>query len=323
MLSLLKKILGIETNPISMTVREAIELVVDESIHKIRLIGGYRKKLRQPVETALSHCADLAKQIPATLDISAKDKTSMALINGFFNDPDQVRKVVSESSDLKDFLDQKKADALYLVMTMQRLEKTTFGSSVQGEIVVRDVIENAIYFEDHKVILPAETIEEAFHSISLGLLKVLAHQALEHTLAMQKRELELEKLQDEVAVKLKILEKDRKQMAFESIDAESKNLVVESQNLLDGIEKELGQVETITIQPDFYLNQLIEVLSHPGQYISVNLIPMRINRLGFFVKEPSCSAEGTICIAEFNIGAKERRSVVLIKCHRDQLERLP
>ena len=108
-------------------------------------------------------------------------------------------------------------------------------------------------------------------------------------------------------------------MAFESIDAESKNMVVESQNLLDGIEKELDQVETITIQPDFYLNQLIDVLSHPGQYLSVNLIPMRINRLGFFVKEQSCGAEGAICIAEFKSGDNENRSVVLIKCRRDQL----
>ena len=320
MLDLLKKILGAETDPYALTIKEATELVVEESIHKIRLLGGYQKKLRQPVETALRHCADLAMKIPGILDISGNDKTHIELIRCLFDDEDHARQVVSESPELKEFLTRKNVEEVFFLLTMQRQEKSSFGARLQGEMIVRDVLEKAVLFDDFKVTLPSETIEAAYHSISLALLKVLAHQALENTLALQQRELELEKLRDEVEVKLKIMKHGRQQVVFDSSDSESQNPVFESQNLLDEIETELDQVESKTDQREFYLNQLTEVLIRPDQYLSVDLIPLKINRLGFFVRERSCDAEGAECIAEFKSVDGESRSAVLIKCRRDQLE---
>lgn len=320
MLHLLKKMLGGDTDPYSMTLNEAIELVVEESVHKIRLIKGYQKKLRQPVETALKHCADLSKNIPGILDISNKDKASVDLLRCIFDNEAHAYRVVSESSELKRFLDQNNAESVYLLLTMTRQEKTSFGSRLQGEIIVRDVLQKAVLFEDLKLVLPSETIEDAFHSISLGLLKVLAHLALENTLAMQKRKINLEKLKDEVEVKLKILKSDRQQLAIKSHYVGTNNQVVEAQKLLKKIEEQLDTVESQADHKDFYLNELVEVLDHPAGNLSADLIPLRINRLGFFVKEESCNADGAECVAEFQTVDDKRRSVLLLKCHRDQLK---
>jgi hypothetical protein len=101
---------------------------------------------------------------------------------------------------------------------------------------------------------------------------------------------------------------------------ETVDLVVESQNLLDELEAELKQVESQTMQKEFYLNQLTEVLDHPDKYFSVELIPLKINRMGFFVKSESCEVEGAECIAEFKSVDGESRCAVIVKCRRDQLK---
>jgi len=319
MFSRLKKILGVETDPFSVPLNDAIEMVVDESIHKIRLLNGYRRKLREPVETALSYCAALADNIPGTLDLSGKNPDVSAIIGGFFKNSEEARRVVRESTEVNRFLSNNRVDELYLLMTMNRRQKTVYDSGVQGQIVVRDIATKAYLFDGHKLILPSETLEEAYQAIRLALLKSLSHISLELTLDRQRREVELEQLRDELDVKLKLMRDERKEMALEGNDVEGDSLCVESQNLLNEVEQELTKVQSSGNPLKSYLNQVIEILSHPGQYIDLKLIPMKMNRLGVFVKDDSDGEEGGVRIAEFTFGDTVSRSVVLIKCHRNQL----
>gem|GEM_PF-2720832 len=320
MFQLLKQMLGVHTDPFSQDIKEAIELVVDESIHKVRLVNGYQRKLREPVHTALTYCAELAQQIPATLDLSHKDPVNVSIINGLFKSPEQARTVVAKSTEVKRFLDQNKVDELYVLMTMQRHTKTVFDSGIQGQIVVRDIATKAYLFEDHKLILPSETIEGAFHAIRTALLKVLSHMALEDTLDRQRREVELEQLRDELDVKLKLMREERQQMALHWDDPESKQLYVESQSLLHEVEQELAKVLSTTGRLESYLDRIMDILIEPGQHIRLDLLPMKLNRLGVFVRDESSDAEDVVHIAEFTFGESESRSVILLKCHRDQLK---
>jgi len=319
MFSSLKKILGTETDPFSLTIKEAIELVVDESIHNIRFVHGYRKKLREPVETAVNYCTDLARNIPGALDLDDEDPAVSAIIGGFFTDSEQARKVVSESPEVKRFLKEKSVNEIYALVTMKRRTKTVYDSGIQGQIVIRDIATKAYLFEDHKFILPSETIEEAFHAIRLGLLKILSHQALEQSLDLQRRKLELEHLREELDVKVRLMREERQQMTIEGNGSQGENVYIESQHLLHEVEQELAKVHSQSDHQEDYLNRVIDILSHPSRYLSLNLIPMRINRLGLFVKDDADSATDSFRIAEFTSGDAESRSAVLIKCHRDQL----
>jgi len=316
----LKKLISVKQDHISVTVDEIIDVVVDESIHKIRLINGYRRKMRKPVENALSYCAELAERIPGTLDLSGKDPAASEIIGGFFKSPEEARTVVTESTDVRQFLNETDVDELYLLMTMNRRTKTVFDSGIQGQIVVRDIATKAYLFEEHKLVLPSDTLEGAYRAIRMALLKSLSHIALELTLERQRREVELEQLRDELDVKLKLIRDDHQQLAIDGNTEEGDSLYTDSQILLNEVERELEKVQTSGDHLTSYLNQVTKILSNPGQYLEVDLLPMKMNRIGVFVKDDSKKEEGNLCIAEFKFGDIESRSAVLIKCHRNQLK---
>jgi hypothetical protein len=320
MLNLIRKLFSVENDPQALKVKEAIELVVAESVPKIRYISGYQKKLRQPVEAALKFCGEMAGQIPGTVDLSDKDKTNLALMGGFFKNYEHAREIVASSKEVKEFLDKHKANEIYVLLVMHRQEKRQYGSRLQGEILVKDIPQKAVLFDRHELIFPSATVEDAYKAVQLGLLKVLAHHSLELIMAEQGREIELGKLRDELDVKLKIMRKERQQMVLEWKDSESQQTYTDSQRLLDEIEDELKRVRSQTDQRDYYLDQVIDVVGHPEQYLSVNLTPMKLDRLGIFVKSKSCTLDDELCVAEFSLVTDEKRSVVLIKCHRDQLK---
>ncbi len=48
----------------------AIERAVDKTDHRLRALGGYRKRLREPVERALRHVIGLVDQLPEPIEIS-------------------------------------------------------------------------------------------------------------------------------------------------------------------------------------------------------------------------------------------------------------
>ena len=319
MLDLLKKLFGAEIDPQALKVKEAVELVLDESVPRVRWVRGYKKKMTPAVEKALAHCAELAGQIPGVLDLTGERKSSLSILKGFLANEQQAPCIIKQSGELKEFLTNEESDELYILLTMVRQVKTAYGSKLQGNMLVRDVAQKAYLFEDHQLILPSRTVDEAFNAIQLGLLKVLAHHALELILAEQGRESELEHLRDELEVKLKIMRTERRGMVLEWNDPKKREVYTNSQKLLEEIETELNQVRTQSEQGDYYLDRLLDVLDNPEQYLSVELIPMQVDRLGIFVGSESCDNKDGMCVAEFKLGENDRRSAVLIKCLREEV----
>ena len=99
----LKNILGFDPDPSNAAIRDAIEIVVDNSSPKIRLIRGYKKKLRQPVESALDHIDRLIDNIPGPVDVVDRSRVNDLLAKAFFMNGEDLETAVANDPDLNDF----------------------------------------------------------------------------------------------------------------------------------------------------------------------------------------------------------------------------
>lgn len=141
--------LGLTSGTARPGIQDAIELVLDNSCPKIRLIRGHKKKLIQPVESALNFITSLIETIPGPLDVTSDSAVDDVLVKSFFTGKGQLKTTLASDPDLKDFLPRDSNEDFFVLLTMDREIKTVFGSRQQGEIIVRDVALRAVNLSDH------------------------------------------------------------------------------------------------------------------------------------------------------------------------------
>ena len=106
--------LGLTAESTRPDIQDAIELVLDNSYPKIRLISGHKKKLRQLVESALSFIAELIETLPGPLDVTSDKAFYDVLVKTFFVNEDQLNNTLANDPDLKDFLFRNSIDVFFI-----------------------------------------------------------------------------------------------------------------------------------------------------------------------------------------------------------------
>jgi hypothetical protein len=127
-IQLAREKLGLASGTTRPGIEDAIELVLDNSCPKIRLIRGHKKKLRQPVESALNFISKLVETTPGPLDVSSDSALDDVLVKSFFLHKDQLKNTVVDDPDLKDFLLRESNGDFSVLLTMNREVKTISGS---------------------------------------------------------------------------------------------------------------------------------------------------------------------------------------------------
>lgn len=299
--------------------QEAIEVVVDNSTPKIRLVRGYKKKLKPPVESALDFIADLIKTIPGPIDATDQSLADNLLIKAFFLNRDEFEAIISVDEDLNAFFAENQPGDFFVMLGMQRDAKTTFGSRLQGDIVVRDVAMQSVTFSDQRFRAPSVSMDAAYQNLALGVLQVLAHQALEIILAEQARQTELEQLADELTAKIKAMARARRNLVLKKKDAADMHSYQEGQELLNQVEAELNTIETEQRGQNYYLDRLIQVLQHPENYITTELSTLHLDRTGILLSGKSDDPQKNINVLDVQLSDNPLRSVVFLKCNRETL----
>ena len=311
--------LGLTAESTCPGIQDAIELVLENSCPKIRLIRGHKKKLRQPVESALSFIAELIETLPGPLDVTTDKAFYDVLVKTFFVNEDQLKQILANDPDLNEFLSRNSTDVFFVLLTMDRDVKTIFGSRLQGEIVLRDVAMQAVNFSDHKFRAPSATLADFNQTLERGVLQILAHWSLENVLEEQSRKEELSLLREEVAAKLKILATDRQQMVLEWRAGSGMQSYTAAQKLLERIEDELTTIKTKSLDMEYYLEEVTRVMSNPNDFFTAEHVAMHFDRVGILLDGKTSEEKDDIHALEVKLGGTLRRSCVLLKCSRNTL----
>jgi hypothetical protein len=143
--------------------KQIVESFVDTSNNKMRAVQGYANKLRQHVRTLYNHVLHIADKIPPPIDLNLDAFGTDTLVNALFVNRKDIDELFKTDSEVNAFLrthSKEQAPTLYAVLTAHKNEKQTLGVAMQGDMLIHDVLQQAVNFSAHKIHTPCANSAE-------------------------------------------------------------------------------------------------------------------------------------------------------------------
>jgi len=263
----------------------AIEKLVDGTDSRLRLVGGYKRKLRDCVERSVSFVDEAGESLPPPLAIEPRAFTSNHAIRTWFGTIRTLHEAFGLSLPVQQFVAQAENASLthfFAGMSASINQKTVLVPELRGEMIQREVPRTAFSFTNHAIVAPAATEKALRLEVKERAYMNLVERSLAHLVSIKHRRGELEKQRTLLRSKLRALQSGRLGMQpfvaaspMESGDAASLEVT------LDEIELELGDATWRTDTLDRHLSRVIEVMSNPEEQLRVTPASIRVTQMGF------------------------------------------
>ena len=299
---------------------KTIERVVDAVDGRIRLVGGYRKKLHEVIRTSLEYTDGMIDRFPRAIEVSSRTFVSDPYVNAFFSNTHDVQVIFSRSSEIRDFMEDysyENVSHCCALLCMHKLEKTVLGVELVGDAIKKDVKQTAVNFTDHRIYSPAPTEEETRQGLKNCLFEGLVTNSLERVVQLKRSN---QRLQHERQMLQARLRHARYQLGRQSGggsgEAESRREIEETRLKLEKTERDLRNIHLAT--PQVSLEQVIEVFSSPEKFVRLQQSTLRLNKMGIRISESVRQPANTLDLTEVSIGEQPPRVVTLATFPRDE-----
>lgn len=269
MLKLLQSIFGGVTqgNYPESLVKAAIERAVDGTDPCLRVVSGYKKKLRPAVLASIDHVVALVDGLTLPLAVSRSSYGDTPRLKAFFVSPDDMERTFSRDQNLAAYL-RGAGDTppqVVALLAMEKRENTVLGNEVSGELVIRDVPQVSVSFEAHRLIDPTGSEEETRRQLKRRAFDHLLGLALTRISIVKTTREQLGRHRELLQAKRTLLE--RGGWGFNESDSSEKLDVAGVEGQLADIEASLMELGGDDSMFEAYLNILVDVLGNPETYL--------------------------------------------------------
>ena len=293
--------------------QQTTDQVVQIADPVIRQAKGYRKALHAPLAGAMEYCASLIDAIPGPVFLDKNRYYDDPLVKALFASPDELEEVLRFSPEVNALRKQGRTGDVVALLTMMQQEKTIFGHKQEGEMLVRDVRQQAVSFFDHKIVAPAADLVETKTGIVNRGLEVLATVAMEQITTLRSRKAELQQQKEYLKGIVKILGgKTRVREMFATRDPANWEELRKAEKTLVAVEEELEQLREQLATPEQALGHLEAIMRKPDEILVVRDQFFRLNWMGVRVDDAPGNDGNDITLAEFSLQDEFRRSAVLV-----------
>lgn len=198
----------------------AIERAVDGTDSRLRLVPGYRKRLREPVIHAIDQVVALVDGIPAPVAAGPDGYRNDFRLAALFASAEDMLQVLGRDWALSEYLsgtEGRGAGSVNALLMARREERNILGMDLVGDQVRRDVAQVSVSFSGHHLLEPRVSEEES--------RRFLKRRAFDHLLALALAEIaearveraDLKRQHDLLARKLQAMK--RGTLSFDRPDA--------------------------------------------------------------------------------------------------------
>jgi hypothetical protein len=263
----------------------AVDVLVDGTNSRLRLLSGYKNRLRKSVRQLLDYVEQLVAQIPPPLEVSGARFLQDSRVNAFFVNRDSIRDIFSQSHALQAFFAEPLftgCSHAYAIMFMVKLEKEVLGAAMEGNQLRRDVRKTTVSFTDHKIREPKDT-------------EAQVRQALERFL--------FESLVEYVNYQL----------------ARLRTGTIGGRGPCAEMARSLGDGPPNLKDPEVYMQYLCKALDAHTQLLRLETDTIRINRIGEKVAADSGQVAHDLDLHAIRLGHHGHQVVTLVTYPRDEL----
>jgi hypothetical protein len=295
----------------------AIERTVEGTDPWLRGISGYRKKLRPAVLCAIDYVVELVDALPPAVEMRLSGYTDDRVMKGFFISADDMKRSLAGDRSLAEFLRARAVCPTRVValMAMEKRERTVFGVGMAGDVVVRDVPQVTVSFEEHRFLDP--TADEA------ETRRLLKRRAFDHLLGLALRCLAvaksersgLEQRRTLLQSKLNLLE--REGWGFDRPEATGRPDVAAVEEQLVQIDRQLQELGGDDRMLEVYLQIVADVLGNPRQYLWPGKETIFVDRMGIRRQDAAEATELALNML-YNVEGRSQ-AVILVALGEEEL----
>lgn len=292
----------------------AIERAVDGTDRRLRALGDYRRRLREPVERAVDHVIALVDAMPAPAEISAQSFGADPRIRAFFSSVDHLHGVLGKLKDVREYrrhCAEIPADEIFGLLVMQKEERTVLGMELEGDAVRKDVVQVAVSFSHHRYIAPASSEKGTRWELKKRAFDFLIERALERLAQETRKRVELEHQRCLLRRKLDALRAGNWGLGSALADNGHNGADVDVMEAeIESIDAELGQFGTNSLGLDQSLDCIAGVLGRPKEWLDTRPVALRLDYRGIKLADSGPPAAGELQLTELFSATGARRIIL-------------
>ena len=290
----------------------ATDRVVQIADPVIRQAKRYRQVLADPVSGAMRYFRSLLETIPGPVVLDPNRYYDDPTVKALFASPDELDEVLRFNPEINKLRKQGLSGDMVAMMTMLQQERTIFGHKQEGELLVRDVRQQAVSFTDHRIVAPSADIDTARDGIVNRGLEVLALVAMERITTLRANKAELQGQKEYLQGMVKILGgRSHRQELFAAPTVHNREELRKVEQMLVEVEQGLEELRQRIALPEQSLAHLEEIMRQPETMLVARRQSIRLNWMGVRVDDEPGSEGNDITLAEFSM-EDVRRSAVLV-----------
>jgi hypothetical protein len=260
--------------------KAAIERAVDGTDPWLRGLTGYRRKLRPAVAHAIDHVVGLVDSLEAPLELSPERYGHSPLLQLAFISREQLAQFLREDKALTALhhgSGHPPAPATAL-LAMECDLRQALGVALQGETLVRDVVQVTVGMTSHRLLDPAADLSET--------RRMLKRRAFDHLLSLAlARIVAVEHVREDLLARRTLLQAkhamlDGSGWGFGSPGPDNQLQMEEIQRQIAGIEGELGEFGGDDRYIEKHLEIVVDVLTGAERQLWSEPLTLTVDRMG-------------------------------------------
>lgn len=313
MFSLFQSIFGAEKTrqyPESL-IEEATQRVVDGTDSRLRTLPGYRRALRDPVIHAIDAVVALVDRLPPPVAANRDDYTTDVRLSTLFASAGRMLDLFAGDDALREFRDSPASASgrAVALLVAQRIEKEVRGMQIEGEMLRRDVAQVAVSFNEHYLLAPAPSDEEACRQIK--------RRAFDHLLSLGLSRIDAaESERADLTAQCALLRRKLKALQLGSLDFDASRpggpQATTLQAELDETERRLAAIGADDRTLHAHLDIVVEVLTDAQRQLWLDDVELHLDGMNIR-RDPQHNAARRIYLPELH-NARGRRLVALPVC---------
>ncbi len=284
----------------------ATEKIIDGTDPRLRLISGYKKRLREAVTCSIRYAQDAALVLGPPLELSRKTFGSDPQVRAFFGNADGIDTVFGTSPQVRNFMsriENMALDYVFAGMRMEKREKQTLAPALRGDLVQMDVMRTAVNFSNKVIVLPAASEASLHQELKERIFMTLVERSLHRLTSIKVKKLDLEKQRTLLRRKLKHLEARGLGMEpFTDTRPKDEEDFASIERRLEEAEDELRETAASIETLEDYLVQINNVMSRPDEHVRIRHGSTWMTPMGFKVTSDVPEDGNEIFYTEFKVG---------------------
>jgi hypothetical protein len=196
----------------------AVERAVHRVEPRLMLSGGYPSRYRKPVAYALDYVRRLAGQVPGPVALDQGQYVTNPLVHAWFGSPEHIRRTLGMSSAIGEYARDIGDREIYALLSMRRYVKMGFGMETVGQLVRRDVRQQAVVFSDHVLSVPAVTEAESRELLARHLFDSLVVRVCDRVEEVRREKARLDEEKDLLFARLRYAAADTRTRIRRELD---------------------------------------------------------------------------------------------------------